>query len=201
MPDDTQQATAQTSNAQDLGQQTAQTQVTQTTQDPGFPDTQSQDPVVPAINTQDLGTQATQSQDPGIQDTKIQNPVAQATKPQASSLDVLEKLLDEIDKGKTTGGAASVSSKPKQPAGPTPEEIAALQAEQNRIEFEEKQARQQVIDQQKLEEQKQALLEEMANGSANVARAQQAEELQKEIEEKKQAEEGFEIDQLDHTKI
>lgn len=125
---------------------------------------------------------------------------------QQNPLDVLEKLLDEIDSGKGSGGQSKgVAGGAQAPAGPTPEEIAAKEAEEElerrRIEYEEKQAQQQVIDQQKIEEQRQALVEEMQHGTANVAREQQDKEKAEKQEEAKQAGEGFEVVQLGHTKI
>lgn len=125
---------------------------------------------------------------------------------QQNPLDVLEKLLDEIDSGKGSGSQSKgVAGGAQAPAGPTPEEIAAKEAEEElerrRIEYEEKQAQQQVIDQQKIEEQRQALVEEMQHGTANVAREQQDKEKAEKQEEAKQAGEGFEVVQLGHTKI
>lgn len=125
---------------------------------------------------------------------------------QQNPLDVLEKLLDEIDSGKGSGGQSKgLTGGTQTPAGPTPEEIAAKEAEEDlerrRIEYEEKQAQQQVIDQQKIEEQRQALVEEMQHGTANVAREQQDKEKAEKQEEAKQAGEGFEVVQLGHTKI
>ncbi|MBP7842836.1 hypothetical protein KA017_02430 [Candidatus Woesebacteria bacterium] len=115
--------------------------------------------------------------------------------PQKNPLDVLEQLLSEIDGGKP--GSTPVPEK----TGPTPEEIAAAELEKRRIEFEEKQAAQKIIDQQKIEEQRQILTQEMSTGVANVARAQQDEEKKVQEEEKASADEGYEILQIDHTKI
>lgn len=156
----------------------------------------------------DDATQIT-SQDPVQDDTHAQS-VAQpqgakvAGSDQQNPLDVLEKLLDEIDQGKTSGTKPKSSDDaqvPAVPTGPTPEEIAAQDQEQRRIEFEQKQAEQKIIDQQKIEEQRKALDEEMASGTANIARASQDEEQKSKKSEKIQADEGFEIVQLDHTKI
>lgn len=135
---------------------------------------------------------------------KTGDPASSAS--QQNPLDVLEKLLDEIDSGKGSGGQSKgVTGGVQAPAGPTPEEIAAKEAEEElerrRIEYEEKQAQQQVIDQQKIEEQRQALVEEMQHGTANVAREQQDKEKAEKQEEAKQAGEGFEVVQLGHTKI
>ncbi|GIK83465.1 MAG: hypothetical protein BroJett025_00870 [Patescibacteria group bacterium] len=154
------------------------------------------------VSAQDDAVQ--QAQPTSQQVASAPTPTSAAANPsgggtQKNPLDVLEQLLSEIDGGKT-GNAT-----PAKPSGPTPEEIAAQKAaeelEQRRIEYEQKQAQQQVIDQEKIDQQRQALVEEMSNGTANVARAQQDEQKKIEQEEKQQAEEGFEIVQLDHTKI
>jgi len=149
-------------------------------------------------------------------------PAPNASGNKKNPLDVLEQLLNEIDagsggnsassSGKDAGGGQSTkltdklganpqTEKPQEPAGPTPEEIAAQEQEQNRIEFEKKQAEQQIIDDQLIAQQRQALETEMSNGTINVARAEQDEEKKTEVKEKKQAQEGFEVVQLDHTKI
>lgn len=122
-------------------------------------------------------------------------PTASGGAPQKNPLDVLEQLLSEIDGGKP--GSTPVPEK----TGPTPDEIAAAELEKRRIEFEEKQAAQKIIDQQKIEEQRQILTQEMSTGVANVARAQQDEEKKVQEEEKASADEGYEILQIDHTKI
>ena len=136
-------------------------------------------------------------QEPEAISAATQNPSAKQTSsdPQKNPLDVLEQLLSEIDGGKP--GRTPVPEK----TGPTPEELAAIELEKRRIEFEEKQAAQKIIDQQKIEEQRQILYQEMSTGVANVARAQQDEEKKAQEEDKKLAEEGFEIIQINHTKI
>ncbi len=129
-----------------------------------------------------------------------QNGGAQNSGTQKNPLDVLEQLLSEIDGGKGGPKAGSDPTVPEK-TGPTPEEIAAEELERRRIDFEQKQAAQKIIDDQKIEEQRQVLADEMSNGVANVARAQQDEEKKIQQEEKQSADEGFEILQIDHTKI
>ena len=130
---------------------------------------------------------------------------AASDKAEVNPLDVLEKLLDEIDQGKKSPGLKpkSLDSKAADAsAGPTPEEeLAAEELEKRRIEFEQKQAEQQAIDQKLIEEQRQALAEEMQHGVANVARAQQDAEKKTDMSEKQQAGEGYEVVQLSHKKI
>lgn len=166
--------------------------VTQTTgQDPVQDDSQVQG------NVQSQG-------DDTVQQDDSKNVNSSGGGDQQNPLDVLEKLLNEIDQGKTAGSkpkSGGPQDVPAEPTGPTPEEIAAKEQEQRRIEFEQKQAEQKIIDQQKIEEQRKALENEMANGSANIARATQDEEQKMQKTEKIQADEGFEIVQLDHTKI
>lgn len=153
----------------------------------------------PVQDDQQSVTQGSASQS----DDSTAKPAAGAA--QSNPLDVLEKLLDEIDQGKSSPSLSKKSlgtpGEPAQPEGPTPEEIAAEELEKRRIEFEQKQAEQQKIDQELIEQQRQVLAEEMEHGAANVARAQQDEEKKAQTSQKQQAEEGFEIVQLDHTKI
>ncbi len=133
---------------------------------------------------------------PATDSASIKPPTPGGGAPQKNPLDVLEQLLSEIDGGKP--GSAPAAAKP---TGPTPEEIAAAELEKRRIEFEEKQAAQKIIDDQMIAEQRQVLAQEMSSGVANMARAQQDEEKRTQQEEKKSADEGFEIVQIDHTKI
>lgn len=149
---------------------------------------------------QQAGAQAVQPQVPVAADdqgtAQAPAPGQQAGDPQKNPLDVLEQLLSEIDGGKP-GSAPATPEK----TGPTPEELAAAALEKSRIEFEEKQAAQKIIDDQKIEEQRQILTQEMSSGAANVARAHQDEEKKAQVQEKVAADEGYEILQIDHTKI
>jgi hypothetical protein len=111
-------------------------------------------------------------------------------------LDVLEKLLDEIDQNKDTKKPSS-----DKPTGPTPEEIAAQELEKQRLEFEKIKAEQYVIDQKLIAEQREALTNEMQTGEANIARAHQDKEKEEDVSQRDQAEDGYEVIQLDHKKI
>ena len=165
--------------------------------------TQISDPSV----TQVVGQLPVQSTDqfliPPADQPSVSQPTDQSTSngTQKNPLDVLEQLLSEIDGGKGGPKAGGDPAAVPGPTGPTPEEIAAEELEKRRIEFEEKQAAQRIIDEQKIEEQRQVLAEEMDNGAANVARAQQEEEKKLQEEKKHSANEGFEIIQIDHTKV
>lgn len=185
----TQQSTQQLAQVQPVGDQVASDQANQSVADPATVDSVTADPV-------------TTSSPGGTSSDDKKNP-----------LDVLEQLLSEIDakaEGKDPltnrlgiGGVsgADTDAATSEPAGPTPEEIAAQELEQKRIAFEKKKAEQQIIDDQLIAQQRQALEQEMSDGAANVARAQQDEQKKSEETQKKQAEDGFEILQIDHTKI
>ena len=132
----------------------------------------------------------------------------QAGGAQQNPLDILEKLLDEIDDGKSgkkPNAKSLLNDTPVAPKGPTPEEIAAKEAEEElekkRLEYEQKKAEQQIIDQRMIEEQQKALAEEMKTGTANIAREQKNKEKKEKEEENHQSEDGYEVVQLDHTKI
>ncbi len=117
-------------------------------------------------------------------------------------LDVLEELLSEID-GNDSGKkkAGGKNGAPAKPAGPTPEEIAAKELEENKRIYEEKKKKQAIIDAQLIAEQKRALEENMQTSDENKARHEQKEEKQAQKAQKVTSSEGFEIPQLDHTKI
>jgi hypothetical protein len=145
-------------------------------------------------------TQQTIDPDPVQNPEPTKNDDSKEDKP--NPLDVLEKLLDEIDQGKDPKSlGAKNSSKSGEPAGPTPEEIAAKELEEQKIEYERIKAEQKVIDDQKIIEQRDALANEMKTGEANVARANQDNEKKSEKEKKYQDQDGYEVVQLDHTKI
>ena len=117
--------------------------------------------------------------------------------PTKNPLDVLEDLLGEID-GK---GSSARKAGAQAPSGPTPEEIAAKELEERQRIYEEKKQQQAIIDAQMIQEQQQALEENMQNSQENKARHQQDEEKKTELAQQQNATEGYEIDQLDHTKI
>lgn len=108
-------------------------------------------------------------------------------------LDVLEDLLNENSKG------GSGSGDPKKPAEKTDEELAK-ELEQRRKEYEQKHQEQTAVDEQKLVEQRQAILS-IKDTKEYHARVQQESEKQVESEKKAQAADGFEITQLGHTKV
>lgn len=116
-------------------------------------------------------------------------------------LDVLEELLNES----SNSGGANVSASGKggsgdgKPPEPTEEELAA-QLEQKRVEFEDMEEKHEVIDEQKLTEQREAILG-IKDTQAYQARVEQDSEKKQDEKKKVIAGEGFEIDQLDHTKV
>lgn len=123
-----------------------------------------------------------------------------ATGPTKNPLDVLEELLGEID-GKGSAKSKTPQNQTKAPTGPTPEEIAAQELEEKKRIYEEKKQQQAIIDAQMIAQQKRALEENMQNSQENKTRHLQDEEKKTEQAQQQDASQGYEIDQLDHTKI
>ena len=124
-------------------------------------------------------------------------------------LDVLEELLKQSDVGKSASksGAGSGSNA----AGLTDEEIEAKpdekteqelaqELEQRRQEYEQKEKERKIVDEQKVVEQREAITS-IKDSQEYKARVQQDSDKKIEIENKVTASDGFEIDQLDHTKV
>ncbi len=117
---------------------------------------------------------------------------------QRNPLDVLEELLKESQAkvgapggGLPGGGTGPV---PAEPAGPTPEQLQA------QAEMEERLRQQAVIDQQAIEERR-AELEQIKNTPQYQARVQQDQEKADQQQTQQAAGQGFDIKQLEHTKI
>lgn len=117
--------------------------------------------------------------------------------PKKSPLDVLEELLNEVGDKNGKPGLDKVDTKP---AGPTEEEIKAQELEQKRIEYEQKKKEQEIIDAQLIQQQQAAMLS-LNQTDAQKARDEQDAQKADEAQQKKSAGEGYEIDQLDHTKV
>lgn len=116
---------------------------------------------------------------------------------QKNPLDVLEELLKESQAKVGGGSMPGMPGDPgaaAEPAGPTPEQLQ-LQAE-----YEEKLRQQAILDQQALE-QKRAELEEIKHTPQYQARVQQDQEKADVQQAKSSAGQGFDIKQLEHTKI
>lgn len=112
-------------------------------------------------------------------------------------LDVLEELLKD-----KSGGAGSGDDKKENEEDEKAKEEKAAEAEleQKRQEYEQKQKEQAVIDEQKLVEHKQAIVG-IRDSKEYKAKVDQEAEKKIEIEKKTVASDGFEIDQLGHTKV
>ena len=141
------------------------------------------------------------------------NPAEPTTNPadpsQQNPLDLLEKLLQDAKnkKGseKTTAGSDD-SGMPPLPAlddsvlaasQPPAEPVAVKLTEQD---FERIRAEHDVIDQQKIEEQK-IIMEQLKQSPQYQARVRQDEDKATESQEKRDDQDGYEIEQLVHTKI
>ncbi len=124
-------------------------------------------------------------------------------------LDVLEELLKQSDAGKSASksGAGSGSNA----AGLIDEEIEAKpdekteqelaqELEQRRQEYEQKEKERKIVDEQKVVEQREAITS-IKDSQEYKARVQQDSDKKIEIENKVTASDGYEIDQLDHTKV
>ena len=111
-------------------------------------------------------------------------------------LDVLEELLNDTPGGAKGGGSGGDSAKPKEKT----EEELAVELEQKRKEYEQKHKEQKVVDDQKLVEQREAIVG-IKDTKEYQARVQQDAEKKSEDEQKAVASDGFEISQLDHTKV
>jgi hypothetical protein len=113
-------------------------------------------------------------------------------------LDVLEELLSEKGGGGASGGSVSApaSAKPKEKT----ESELALELESKRQELEQQQQEQTAVDEEKLAEHREAIIK-IKDTQEYKARVQQDSEKKTELDKKASAEDGFEINQLDHTKV
>ncbi|MBU0974308.1 hypothetical protein KKD03_01245 [Patescibacteria group bacterium] len=116
-------------------------------------------------------------------------------------LDVLEELLNQSGGGAGTGGgkvtaSANEAEKVKEEA----EKKLADELVEQRLEFEQQQAEQGVVDEIKLVEQREAITK-IKDSEEYKARVQQDTDKKVDEEKKIVATDGFEIDQLDHKKV
>lgn len=142
--------------------------------------------------------------DPGAADPGAVDPgaaPADGGAGQKSPLDVLEELLKESQakagaagQGPGAPGGMGAMEPAPDPNQPTPEQLQ-LQAE-----MEEKLRQQAIIDQQHLEEQRVAL-GQIKDTPQYKARVQQDQDKVDEQQSKQSAGQGFDIKQLEHTKI
>lgn len=131
--------------------------------------------------------------------TKTTTPATQAD-PQAKKsdkknpLDVLENLLSEIEETQGVPGK-------KKAEGPSKEELEAQELEKKRKEYEAQQAEQAKLDAQLIEQQRAALEQNMLTSEENLARKEQDTQKAEEQQKRQAEQDGFEISQLDHSKI
>ena len=143
-----------------------------------------------AKKTGDIDSAAGLSSDLLSDDSLPAAPSTDAPEGKKNPLDVLEELLNQANEA-TSGKEAA----------PDPEAEKAKESELIRKELEEKAKKQAIVDQQLIEVQRAALEEDRQHGSASQARTQQEDAKQQDRQSKAAASDGFEIDQLGHTKI
>jgi hypothetical protein len=120
-------------------------------------------------------------------------------------LDVLEELLNQANSSKggansAGGGPAAATPDEAQKAKEKAEEDLAKELEAKRLEFEKQQAEQKVDDEQKLKEHREAIIK-IKDTDQYKARVQQDSKKLNEDAQKVVASDGYEINQLDHTKV
>ncbi len=113
---------------------------------------------------------------------------------QKNPLDVLEELLKESQAKIGPPGGGKAADAPAEPAGPTPEQL------QQQAELEERLRQQAVLDQQAIEKRRIELLG-LKDTPQYQARVQQDQAKADDLQSKDTAGQGFQILQLDHTKI
>lgn len=120
-----------------------------------------------------------------------QSQTTNPTSDDKNPLDVLEEILKDA---KAKGGAGNA------PSGPSPEELAAEEEARQLAEAQQVMAEKQNEDQQQIVQQIQEL-QTITQTPENQARLGQINDKKKKEESQKAAGEGFEIEQLGHSKV
>lgn len=118
-------------------------------------------------------------------------PQPQTSTDDKNPLDVLEEILKDA---KSKGGAGNA------PSGPSAEELAAQEEARQLAEAEQVMSEKKKDDEEKLKLQIQEL-QTITDTPENQARVEQIEEKKQQEANQKVADEGFEIEQLGHSKV
>jgi len=134
------------------------------------------------------------------------DPTAATDPSQQNPLDILEKLLQDTKSKKAASAAtdpSTLGAPLRAPVSPPTEAAPAVPAEEPSLteeDYERIRAEHDEADQVKIEEQK-VIMEQLKQSPQYKARVQQDEEKASVDQAHQQDQDGFQIEQLDHTKI